>query len=238
VSELLFRALLGLGVNGILAFLAYRSGSVRRSGVWAGIFLGTVIMVALGWSGFSILISFFILGTMLTKFGYSKKERLGTAEDRGGARGGSHAFANAGFPALFAVLAAQTHDPFWIMAFCGGFATALMDTAGSELGPLYGKKTMSLKTWKSVPPGTDGAISLEGTLGGVVFASLLALLAWMTRLVLDPLNMSWVVLGAVLGNLYEGLVGSRRLLPHTFLNASNTLLGGLLTGLLWYLFGR
>ena len=36
-----------------------------------------------------------------------------------------------------------------------------------------------------------------------------------------------VVLAATLGNIYEGVVGSRGLMPHTWLNATNTLVGAL-----------
>lgn len=38
----------------------------------------------------------------------------------------------------------------------------------------YGKSTYLITTFKSVPPGTEGAVSLEGTLAGVVGSIILA----------------------------------------------------------------
>lgn len=231
MSPVVARILGGLAVNIVLALVAYRTGSVRPSGALAGILLGTVITAGLGWSGLAVLGGFFVLGSVLTRMGYSKKEAMGAAEDQGGARGASHALANAGFPALFAVLALFTGNPVWTVAFVGAFATASMDTAGSELGPLYGRRTISLKTGAIVPPGTPGGVSLEGTLGGLGAATVLALLAWALGLLEGPSQVMWVLLGATLGNLYEGMVGARGLLPHTWLNATNTLVGGMAAAL-------
>ncbi len=51
-----------------------------------------------------------------------------------------------------------------------------------------------------------------------------------------PPAVAAVVLGALLGNLYEGILGSRRLLPHTWLNATNTAVGAAVAALLaaWF----
>lgn len=38
----------------------------------------------------------------------------------------------------------------------------------------YGKRTFLITTFKAVPPGTEGAVSLEGTLAGVVGSIFLA----------------------------------------------------------------
>ena len=46
-------------------------------------------------------------------------------------------------------------------------ATKLSDTLASEIGKAYGKTCYLSTTLKRVPPGTEGAVSLEGTLAGV-----------------------------------------------------------------------
>lgn len=219
-------------VNGVLSLLALKSGSVRPSGAVGGLVVGIPIYLFLGWPGFAVLGGMFVIGTLLTRMGYARKERMGVAEARGGARGASHAFANAGVAALAAALAWGTEAPAWVLVFVGAFATATMDTAGSEIGPLWGRRTISLKNGRAVPPGTEGAVSLEGTLGGLVVATVLALVAWGTGL-LPASGIGPVVIGAALGNLYEGILGSRKLLPHAWLNATNTLVGGLCAAGVW-----
>jgi uncharacterized protein (TIGR00297 family) len=219
--------LVAFGVNVLLAAAAYRGGGVRGSGVLGGILVGVPIYLGFGWRGFLVLVGMFVIGTGLTRLGYAKKQAIGAAEEKRGARGASHALANAGVAALAAIGHLLWPDPLWAVAFTGALATSAMDTAGSEIGPLWGRRTISLKDGRPVPPGTEGAVSLEGTLAGLAVAGVLALLAGSLGLVGRGAGLG-VVGGALGGNLYEGILGSRRLLPHTWLNATNTLVGALL----------
>jgi uncharacterized protein (TIGR00297 family) len=231
------RVLAALVVNGFFALAAWRTKGVRPSGVWGGLAVGIPIYVGLGWRGFSVLVAMYAIGTALTRFDYARKERLGVAEDRKGARGASHAFANAGVAALYALLALAKGTPEFRIGFVAALATAAMDTAGSELGPLWARRTVSLKTWRPVPPGTEGAVSLEGTAAGFAVALALGLLGWGMGLH-GPAAVVAVALGAAAGNLYEGLLGSRKLLSHAWLNASSTAIGGLAAVFLADLLGR
>ena len=220
----LFRIAVGLLINIIMGVVAWRAGAVRKSGLEVGILLGTCIFAGVGWQGFLILVTFFVLGSVLTRMGYAQKRDMGAAEEQEGARGASHALANAGFATLFAILYWFLRDPVWLLAFVAAFATASMDTAGSELGPLFGRRTISLKDLKPVPPGTEGGVSLEGTIAGVVAAGFVGLIA--AFLFLIPMtHVALVIAGALAGNLYEGMLGARRLLSHAWLNATNTLVG-------------
>jgi uncharacterized protein (TIGR00297 family) len=213
-------------VNVAFGLLAYRVGGVRKSGLLGGLLVGIPIYLFLGWRGFTVLAVMFVLGTALTRMGYARKQRMGVAEEKKGARGASHALANAGVAALCAFLAWLTSNPVWGLAYVAALATSSMDTAGSEIGPLWGRRTISLRNLKPVPPGTEGAVSLEGTLGGMAAALVLGITG--AGLGLYSISgVSLVVLAATLGNLYEGIVGSRGLMPHTWLNATNTLVGAL-----------
>jgi len=61
------------------------------------------------------------------------------------------------------------------------------------------------------PPGTEGAVSLEGTIAGILAAGFVALIA--AFLFLIPMtHVALVVTGALAGNLYEGMLGARRIL--------------------------
>lgn len=225
-ADLLGNALPAVLVNIVFGLMAYRVGGVRGSGLLGGLLVGIPIFLFLGWQGFGVLAVMFVLGTVLTRMGYARKQRMGVAEEKKGARGASHALANAGIAALCAFLAWVTTNPVWALACTAALATSAMDTAGSEIGPLWGRRTISLRNLRPVPPGTEGAVSLEGTLGGMAAALVLAV----TGAGLGLYSFSGtiaVVLAATLGNLYEGIVGSRGLLPHTWLNATNTLVGAL-----------
>ena len=128
-SEWWMAIAIGIGVNLVLALPAYLGKSVDRSGFVAGILVGTAIWASLGWKGWLLLVTFFVLGTGATKLGYKKKAERELAQEKGGRRGARHAFANTGVPAIVAFFAATTpHPELYLPAFVGAFATATGDT--------------------------------------------------------------------------------------------------------------
>jgi uncharacterized protein (TIGR00297 family) len=165
------------------ALLALVLKWVSLSGFFGGLGIGWLVILGLGWRGWVVLAGFFALGTVVTKLGYKKKEKLGLAQESEGRRGSRHVAANCALATLLAV-AALLVSGVWpagvrllTMAFVGALATATLDTGSSELGQLYGRKPVLITTFRRVEPGTPGAVSWQGTLGGFVMAALLGLLA-------------------------------------------------------------
>lgn len=220
-----------LAVNAALALLALRAGTIRPSGVIGGLLVGLAIFLCGGWNWFLVLFAFFVLGSALTKLGYGRKAARGLAEANQGRRGWQHAFANAGVGSLAAVAWFVTGWPPLAAAFVASFATAIFDTAGSEIGGLYGRTPISLRTFRVVPPGTEGAVSLEGTLGALAAAALVVAVGVAARVV-APAPGALALLAAVLGGLYESLVAGRLPLGHMALNFTNTLVGAILAAIL------
>jgi uncharacterized protein (TIGR00297 family) len=62
------------------------------------------------------------------------------------------------------------------IGYVAALATKLSDTFASEIGKAYGKSTYLITTLRSVPRGTEGAVSLEGTVAGMGGSLLIALL--------------------------------------------------------------
>jgi uncharacterized protein (TIGR00297 family) len=69
------------------------------------------------------------------------------------------------------------HAPAWRLGYVAAIASKLSDTFGSELGKAYGKNAYLITTLRMVPRGPEGAVSVEGTLAGVVGSLLIAVLA-------------------------------------------------------------
>ena len=225
------RLLIAVLVNAALAGTAYAARTVDRSGVVAGFLVGFLIYAFLDWRGYLLLLTFFIIGSACTKFGYKRKAAAKLAQENKGRRGMRHALANAGVATACALFAALTPYPvLFALAFAGAFATAAADTASSEIGQLLGRRTFLITTFRPVPRGTEGAVSLEGTLAGI-FASLMiaaigagvGLFPWKGVLA--------VVIAAFLGTTFESVVGAalekRQLLDNEALNFLNTLVGAL-----------
>jgi uncharacterized protein (TIGR00297 family) len=86
---------------------------------------------------------------------------------------------------------------------------AFADTSESEVGQLFGRRPRLITTLRKVPPGTDGAISLPGTLAGITAACLTATLAFALGLLEPPTAALLVALAAYLGTLADSLLGER-----------------------------
>jgi len=126
-------------------------------------------------------------------------------------------------------------------ALAASFATAAADTLCTELGPLYGRRAVLLPSLRAVTPGSDGAVSLQGTLLGLAGAAFIAALALATQFV--PVSaLPLIVIGAGVGSVVESILGAQTkiaLLRHNeVLNLLNTAVGALFAGYGVWLMGR
>ena len=195
-------------VTAAFAILAYALGMISRSGALGGFVLGTVVYACLGPSGFAVLALFVVGGSLLTRIGYGRKRRAGTAEAAGGRRGARNALANCGVAAVCALLYALVSSEALAAAFVASLGAAFADTAESEIGQIYGRAPRLITTLRKVPPGTDGAVSAPGTLAGLAASGLTATLGLAVGLVASPGAAAIVALAAFLGTVADSLTGA------------------------------
>jgi uncharacterized protein (TIGR00297 family) len=154
------------------------------------------------------LLALFLLTFSATRFGRGKKQRLGVAEDKRG-RNAAQVAANLGVAGLGA--AAALSDPLpgtcYAVVVTAALAEATADTLASELGEVLGGQPVMVTTRRRVPPGTDGAISLAGTLAGSGGAVLVVLVATLT-LRLGAGDAVCAGLGAIGGLFVDSLLGA------------------------------
>jgi uncharacterized protein (TIGR00297 family) len=228
--------LAALVLNVLLIALAQRLPLLTRAGwVHAGC-LGTLLWGCLGPRGWLAVVLYLLLGSLVTRMGFHTKQARGLAEGRGGARGPENVWGSAATGAalaLAAVLAPAVWQPLLLVGFAASFAAKLADTFGSELGKRWGRHTVLITSLRPVPPGTEGAISLEGTaaslVGSAVMAFLMLALGWL------PGSAAWllVTLVGLAATLLESLIGAtaqQRLLwlSNELVNAIQTAIAALL----------
>ena len=154
-----------------------------------------------------ILVLVFFLTWVATRFGYQRKQQLGTAEKKSG-RTASQVLANVGVAAACAAAYRFSHgNQIFLLALTAALAEAAADTVSSELGQAFSKTARLLTTWKQVVAGTDGGITLVGTISGMTAATLVSLAAVLTNL------LTWKLLGvctivAVAATLIDSLMGA------------------------------
>ena len=235
-------ALLAAAINAALPLLAVVLRIVRPSGAVVGGLYGTLILAFGGWRGYALLWAFFAVGTVATRLGRKRKEALGKAEEAGGRRGAANVAANVTVPLLFLAAAALAGEGTLAaccrLAAAAAFATALMDTVGTEVGQAVGGATFLLPDMKEVPPGTEGGVSLAGTVAGLLAADALGLL--FVVLYGAPLAAAVALAAAAcFGTIVESLLGREgarwRVSNGHVLNLYNTAAGA---GFAWVLAAR
>ncbi len=229
--------LAALVINALLIAIAQRLPLLTRAGwVHAGV-LGTLLWGSLGWQGWLAVVAYLALGSLVTKLGFQRKRELGLEEGRGGRRGPENVWGSALVGTALALLATRVPAaavPLLLAGFAASFAAKLGDTFGSEIGKRWGRHTVLITSLRPVAPGTDGAISLEGTAASLLGSLLMALV-----MVALGLIRGWPLVALVAGvglvaTLAESVVGAtlqRRWswLSNEWVNGLQTLLAALLT---------
>ena len=222
--------LLALALNALLIALAQRAPLLTPAGwVHAGI-LGTLLWGSLGWRGWLAVVAYLVLGSLVTRLGLRHKQSRGLAEARGGRRGPENVWGSALVGALLALLVCRAPTlwvPPLLLAFAASFSAKLADTFGSEIGKRWGRHTVLITTLRPVPPGTEGAVSLEGTAASLAGALLMGVVMLALGLLSGPAAWGLVAAVGLVATLLESLVGATLQRRYTWL--SNELVNGLQT---------
>lgn len=241
--------LIALALNTVLAAIAFIAPKklLTPAGIIHGWILGVLLWGSLGWQGYIVMIFYFLVGSAVTKVGLAQKEAAGIAEKRSGARGPENVWGSALTAALCALgvvvfswlngaAPGKGIVALLLLAYVASISTKLADTCSSEIGKAYGQRTFLITNLQPVPRGTEGAVSLEGTLAGIVASIAMALVGWSVGLI-TPLGVGICTLAAFVGTNLESVIGATLQTRFTWLtnelvNVANTLIGAIVAVLL------
>ncbi|HEY1938508.1 MAG TPA: DUF92 domain-containing protein [Candidatus Angelobacter sp.] len=195
------RFLAALAITAGFALLAWLAGGVNISGSLAGSAVA-FIMAVRDLRMFLALLIVFAVTLVATRVGYARKQQLRTAEPAGG-RTAAQAMANLGIAALVVAIAPAG----WPVLALAALAEAAADTSSSEIGMAFPGKTLLITNFKSVPAGTDGGLSLFGTIAALAGAAAIALVAGVTGLA-PVRQLAIIILAGFLGTLVDSLLGA------------------------------
>lgn len=201
-----------------IAWIAWRYGSLRTDGAVVACVVG-VLALSVQWAWGAFIVGWFVSASALSRMGRSHKiSRMRDVVAKDGRRDARQVLANGGVFALCALVALfATHwaanasvNPILTSAAIAG-AGALVasgaDTWATEIGSCLGKRPRDVRTWRTVEIGTSGAVTLAGSLGGIVGALVLSGLAIGTSLVAT--SMIWrLALSGVVGMTVDTIVGA------------------------------
>ncbi|MBW4577566.1 MAG: TIGR00297 family protein [Aphanothece sp. CMT-3BRIN-NPC111] len=244
--------LVAVGLNTVLLVIAQISPKklLTPAGVLHAWLLGVIIWGTLGWQGYLVILFYFLVGSGVTRIGMAQKEAEGIAEKRSGARGPENVWGSAltgAICALGTLVVNYLGQPEWIplllLGYVASLSTKLSDTCASEVGKAYGKRTFLITTLQPVARGTEGAVSLEGTLAGVLASAAIASVGWAIGLI-DLLGVGFCIVAAFIATNVESVIGATLQskfdwMTNEVVNFANTLIGAIAAVLLalawhWY----
>ncbi len=152
---------------------------------------------------FWVLLVVFSVTFFATRIGSLRKRALKIAEAEHG-RSASQVMANLGVATL--VLAAPSLASGYLLALAA-LAELAADTTSSEIGAAFSDTTFLITNGKRVQPGTDGGISLTGTVAGTIGALLIALCSAFLGLT-PPGAVIAITCAAVGGMMVDSLLGA------------------------------
>lgn len=223
-------------INTLLISAAQRLPLLTRAGWFHAATLGTILWGCLGWRGWLAVVAYLAAGSLVTRIGFRDKQRRGLAEARGGQRGPANVWGSAATGAALALLIGAGLQPQAVLlaGFSASFAAKLADTFGSEIGKRWGGQPRLITTLQPVPAGTEGAISLEGTLASGLGSVLMSLVLFSLQLLPNLAVSALVMLIGLVATLAESLLGAVAQdrvgwLSNELVNSLQTSLAALLT---------
>lgn len=220
----------------VFGVLARKLRGVSRSGAVAGVVVCFLLYAGAGPGAFAALVSVFVLTWLATRVGYQRKQQLGVAEPLNG-RTAAQVLANLGVAAACAAFYLAARHTVFLAGVAAALSEAAGDTVSSEVGQARGNYARLITNWQRVPSGTDGGVSLTGTLAGIAAAALVSLICVLTGF----LPVKWLglsVLAAVVGIITDSYLGAllerRQVLNNNAVNFLSTLVAaGLAMALVW-----
>lgn len=217
----------------LFGIAGYLIKGVNVSGLISGVIIGSGIWIFTDYKGFIALLAFFLMGTISTKIGYSKKKMLGIEETGEGARSYKNVLGKGLSPFLFSILSLLSKNPLlFSVAFYSSLCAGTFDTVSSELGKTFGKRTISPLNLKEIKKGEPGGISIEGLIFGLISSFIFIIICFL----LNPsfpfkLFLFTLIISSLLSNIIESYISifleNKGLITNEITNFLNTLIAGI-----------
>ena len=201
----------------VAVFLALAARAARlltRDGAFAAFVVGFVVF-GLGGGKFTVpLLAFFLTSSLLSRVGRASKAPARAYTAKSEIRDCWQVAANGGAAAALVVVFHFTnkYSPILqtrnlLMLYLAALAAGNADTWATEIGILAKSRPRHLATWRVVPPGTSGAITVLGLVAAAAGAAAIPLSAlpfWH----LDSVEFLTVTWAGFLGSLTDSLLGA------------------------------
>jgi uncharacterized protein (TIGR00297 family) len=205
----------------VMGLITYWRKALDLFGSIFMIIMGIVIIFTAGANWLILIFLFLILGLVSTKYKHQYKKDIGVYE---GTRTLKNVISNGIVPFIMAAFGNYG-------GFIGSIATATADTLASEVGVTVQPRLIT--TFKKVPPGTDGGISVVGTVAGIIGAGIIGVAAYLLGIFPDPfVTLKISIIAGTVGCFVDSILGAvlerRNYISNEYVNLIATITGAAL----------
>jgi len=214
--DLLTQILISGILSAALSIVAYKLRMLTYTGAIASFFVGYIVGLFGSVYWLLLLIAFTAAGLVATKLNIYDKKLYDLQEGESGERT-YHNVLGVGFPPcliafLFGIqgrFLGGEYDLALSIAFITTLAVAAADTVASEIG-VRDKKVWLITTFERVRRGTNGGVSVTGTLAALVAAAATSLIGWLLIFGIDSLDILILIpiTMGFLGNVLDSVFGA------------------------------
>ena len=202
----------------VIGLITYWRKALDLFGSIFMIIMGIVIIFTVGVHWLILIFIFLILGLVSTKYKHQYKKDIGVYE---GTRTIKNVISNGIVPLIMAAFGNYG-------GFIGSIETATADTLASEIGVTVQPRLIT--TFKKVPPGTDGGISVLGTVAGIIGAGIIGVAAYLLGISQDPfLTLKISIIAGTVGCFVDSILGAvlerRNYISNEYVNLIATITG-------------
>ncbi|MDD5340441.1 MAG: DUF92 domain-containing protein [Candidatus ainarchaeum sp.] len=170
-----------------------------KGGILLAVVFGAILLISGGPAYLALMLAFFLLAVIVTRYEYEIKRDMGLYEHE---RGWENVLSNGLLPAILAIL-----SPFiGPMPFIASLAAVMADKFGSEIGVLAAENPVSILEFKPVKPGTSGGMSSLGTVASLAGATTIGACA-IFAFGLNPTQALLVGLAGLAGSIADTVFG-------------------------------
>jgi uncharacterized protein (TIGR00297 family) len=155
-------------------FLLFKFNILTRRGSFVAFLLGFYFTGIGGWDWVIPVLIFFLSSAAFTKLHHGIKG----IENKSTVRNAWQVIANIVWAVISSVLYLVTRNEIYMLFFVAFLAAVTADTWASEIGPLINRRCFSLSKMRMVPAGTNGGISLFGSLAALAGATIISSLSY------------------------------------------------------------
>jgi uncharacterized protein (TIGR00297 family) len=178
-STIIWTIATGIICSSAIAILSYRFHFLNAGGSILAFLMGAIIFGFGGWAYSLPILGFFILSSIVSKIGKTKKKELKLSYQKSGPRDFYQALANGGVATIIVLIAYFGKIDSLFYVYIAAIAAATADTWGTELGVFSKEKPFLITNLTRVLPGTSGAISFLGSISALSGSIIIVLIGQM-----------------------------------------------------------